>query len=49
VRAIRSKPVTPLSPHTMTPGTPGTMQDPKWLEGFARLEQHGLSWDLRVP
>lgn len=49
VRAIRSKPVTSLSPHTMTPGAPGTMQDPKWLEGFARLEQHGLSWDLRVP
>ncbi|MFO0125612.1 MAG: amidohydrolase family protein [Betaproteobacteria bacterium] len=49
VRAIRSKPVTSLSPHRMTPGAPGTMQDPKWLEGFARLEQHGLSWDLRVP
>jgi predicted TIM-barrel fold metal-dependent hydrolase len=49
VRAIRSKPVTAPSPNTITPGAPGTMQDPKWLEGFARLEQHGLSWDLRVP
>ena len=49
VRGIRSKPVTSLSPDTMTPGAPGTMQDPKWLEGFARLEQYGLSWDLRVP
>lgn len=49
VRGIRSKPVTSLSPQSMTPGAPGTMQDPHWLEGFARLEQHGFSWDLRVP
>jgi len=49
VRGIRSKPVTSLSPDAMTPGAPGTMQDPRWLEGFSRLERHGLSWDLRVP
>jgi predicted TIM-barrel fold metal-dependent hydrolase len=49
VRGIRSKPVTSLSPQTMTPGAPGSMQDPRWLEGFSRLERHGLSWDLRVP
>ncbi|HWK97200.1 MAG TPA: amidohydrolase family protein [Pseudolabrys sp.] len=49
VRGIRSKPVTALAPHLMTRGAPGTMQDPAWLEGFARLERHGLSWDLRVP
>jgi predicted TIM-barrel fold metal-dependent hydrolase len=49
VRGIRSKPVTSLSPDRMTPGAPGTMQDPRWLEGFARLERCGFSWDLRVP
>jgi predicted TIM-barrel fold metal-dependent hydrolase len=49
VRGIRSKPVTSLAPDNMTPGAPGTMQDPRWLEGFARLEKHCLSWDLRVP
>lgn len=49
VRGIRSKPVTSLSPDRMTPGAPGTMQDENWLRGFARLEQHRLSWDLRVP
>lgn len=49
VRGIRSKPVTSLSPDRMTPGAPGTMQDPAWLRGFALLEKHGLSWDLRVP
>jgi len=49
VRGIRSKPVTALSPDTMTPGAPGTMQDARWLEGFSQLERHNLSWDLRVP
>lgn len=49
VRGIRSKPVTSLAPDRMTPGAPGTMQDPAWLRGFALLEKHGLSWDLRVP
>jgi predicted TIM-barrel fold metal-dependent hydrolase len=49
VRGIRSKPVTALTPDAITPGAPGTMQDPRWLDGFSRLEQHGLSWDLRVP
>jgi predicted TIM-barrel fold metal-dependent hydrolase len=49
VRGIRSKPVTSLSPSDMTPGAPGTMQDPAWLRGFANLERYGFSWDLRVP
>ena len=49
VRGIRSKPLTSVSPHTMTPGAKGTMQDEHWLRGFARLERHGFSWDLRVP
>ena len=49
VRGIRSKPVTARTPDAIAPGAPGTMQDPRWLEGFSRLERHGLSWDLRVP
>ena len=59
VRGIRSKPVTsPMPdgklssrsrPEAARPGAPGTMQDPRWLDGFAGLERHGLSWDLRVP
>ncbi len=49
VRGIRSKPVTSQSPDSITPGAPGTMQDPRWLAGFERLQQHGFSWDLRVP
>ena len=49
VRGIRSKPVTSLSPASMTPGAPGTMQDENWLRGFANLEKYDFSWDLRVP
>ena len=49
VRGIRSKPVTGAAPDRMTPGAPGTMQDDKWLKGFALLQKYGLSWDLRVP
>lgn len=49
VRGIRSKPVTASSPERMLPGAPRTMQDPKWLTGFALLEKYDLSWDLRVP
>jgi predicted TIM-barrel fold metal-dependent hydrolase len=49
VKGIRSKPVTSASPEVSIVGARGTMQDPKWLEGFSRLAHYGLSWDLRVP
>ncbi|WP_213939058.1 amidohydrolase family protein [Pseudomonas sp. dw_612] len=49
VKGIRSKPVTSTSPLESVAGAKGTMQDPKWLEGFSRLAEHDLSWDLRVP
>jgi predicted TIM-barrel fold metal-dependent hydrolase len=49
VKGIRSKPVTSASPDVSIAGACGTMQDPKWLEGFSRLAHYGLSWDLRVP
>jgi predicted TIM-barrel fold metal-dependent hydrolase len=49
VKGIRSKPKTTLSPDLLTKNLPGGMQDNRWLEGYARLEQYGLSWDLRVP
>src|SRR5205085_3368665 len=49
VRGIRSKPVTASSPDRGVPGAPGTMQDERWLRGFALLEKYRLSWDLRVP
>jgi predicted TIM-barrel fold metal-dependent hydrolase len=49
VRGIRSKPVTAARPSDPRPVGPGSMSDDAWLRGFSLLEQHGLSWDLRVP
>lgn len=49
VKGIRSKPVTAANPKAMQAKLPGSMQDPKWLEGFSRLEKYQFSWDLRVP
>jgi predicted TIM-barrel fold metal-dependent hydrolase len=48
VRGIRSKPVTAASPRERVAG-PGTMRDPRWLNGLSLLEKYNLSWDLRVP
>lgn len=50
VRGLRSKPVIARAPSdVIVRGAPGTMQDPRWLDGLSLLERHGLSWDLRVP
>ena len=49
VRGIRSKPVTAPAPDRIERGAPGTMQDERWLRGFALLGKYRLSWDLRVP
>lgn len=49
VRGIRSKPITADDPTRSVRGEPGTLQDPKWLDGLAQLENFNLSWDLRVP
>lgn len=49
VRGIRSKPITGSSPTDDVTGQRRSMQDPKWLDGYRRLAELGLSWDLRVP
>lgn len=49
VKGIRSKPLTTSSPAAMKSHQSGSMQDPRWLEGFSRLSKYQLSWDLRVP
>jgi predicted TIM-barrel fold metal-dependent hydrolase len=49
VRGIRSKPVTTDSPTSSPLTAAGSMQDPAWRAGFARLKEHNFSWDLRVP
>lgn len=49
VRGIRHKPAAAPSPDTVVPGAPGSMSDPRWRRGFARLGGHGLSFDLQTP
>lgn len=49
MRGIRSKPVTADKAGATVAGRSGTLQDPTWLRGLARLGAFGLSWDLRVP
>ena len=49
VRGIRHKPRAAPSPDAVVPGAPGSMGDPRWRVGYARLARHGLSFDLQTP
>lgn len=49
VRGIRHKPRAAPSPNEVEAGAPGSMSDPTWRRGFARLAAHGLSFDLQSP
>jgi predicted TIM-barrel fold metal-dependent hydrolase len=49
VRGIRHKPAGAPSPDAVILGAPGSMGDPRWRAGFARLARHGLSFDLQTP
>tara|TARA_R110001606_G_scaffold199124_1_gene346757 strand:- start:1495 stop:2412 length:918 start_codon:yes stop_codon:yes gene_type:complete len=49
VRGIRHKPRAAPSPNAVETGAPGSMGDPAWRRGFARLAAHDLSFDLQSP
>jgi predicted TIM-barrel fold metal-dependent hydrolase len=49
VRGIRHKPAAAALPRAVVPGAPGSMGDPRWRAGYARLARHGLSFDLQTP
>lgn len=49
VRGIRHKPRAAPSPNEVETSAPGSMSDPTWRRGFARLAAHGLSFDLQSP
>jgi len=49
VRGIRHKPVAAPSPDAVVAGAAGSMGDRRWRDGYARLERHGLSFDLQTP
>jgi predicted TIM-barrel fold metal-dependent hydrolase len=49
VRGIRHKPAAAPAPGRRAPGAPGSMGDPRWRAGYARLARHGLRFDLQTP
>jgi predicted TIM-barrel fold metal-dependent hydrolase len=49
LRGIRHKPTAARSPGRVERNTPGSMGDPAWRRGFARLQKYGLSFDLQTP
>lgn len=49
VRGVRHKPAAAASPQDARRGAPGSMDDPAWRAGYARLADHGLSYDLQTP
>jgi predicted TIM-barrel fold metal-dependent hydrolase len=49
VRGIRQKPAAADSPTAARRGAPGSMDDPTWRRGYARLEHHGLHFDVQTP
>ncbi|MEF2551685.1 amidohydrolase family protein [Aurantimonas sp. A2-1-M11] len=48
-RGVRHKPKAADRPDAVSPGAPGSMGDPRWRQGFAKLEPNGLSFDLQTP
>lgn len=49
VRGVRHKPAPVAKPEDVRRGAPGSMDDPRWREGYALLARHGLSYDLQTP
>lgn len=49
LRGVRHKPRAVDSPDGVASGRPGSMGDPAWRGGYARLAAYGLSFDLQTP
>ena len=49
VRGIRHKPTATEQNATKQRGLPGSMDDPKWRDGYAQLGHLGYSFDLQIP
>ncbi len=50
VRGIRHKPtVTSLEAWSEDFAEPGSMRDPRWRDGYARLAENGLHFELQAP
>lgn len=49
VRGVRHKPRAAPAPGAVRPGAPGTLGDPEWRAGYARLARYGLHFELQTP
>ena len=49
LRGIRQKPAAAKSAAEIVKGAPGSMSDPAWRRGYARLADHGLHYELQTP
>ena len=49
LRGIRHKPQAAAAPGEARRGLAGSMDDPRWRDGYALLQRHGLSFDLQTP
>jgi predicted TIM-barrel fold metal-dependent hydrolase len=49
VRSVRHKPKSAARPQDAKRGAPGSMDCPRWREGFALLAKHKLHFDLQTP
>ncbi len=49
LRGIRQKPAAARSASEIVKGAPGSMSDPAWRRGYARLAGHGLHYELQAP
>mgnify|MGYP003319942102 FL=1 len=48
-RGIRQKPLATEQTSPRQRGLPGSMDDPKWRDGYAYLDRFGYSFDLQIP
>jgi predicted TIM-barrel fold metal-dependent hydrolase len=48
-RGIRNFPAAAASPREAKRGAPGSMDDPKWREGYALLARYNFSADIQTP
>ena len=49
VRGVRQKPTATKQNTPRQRGLPGSMDDPNWRDGYAKLEPLGYSFDLQIP
>lgn len=49
VRGVRHKPKAVATPDVARRGLSGSMDDPRWRDGYALLERHDLHFELQTP